>query len=64
MRFSICLSNLVKLKREARKSFLVRRAGKLENLKREMMANNLGTVGQSEMRWERSGEMWSGDVKG
>jgi len=47
-------------------------AGKLENLKTEMVRNKLDIIGLSEIRWEGSGELasdemtlfYSGDVKG
>lgn len=41
----------------------LRRAGKLENLKKEMIINELDILGISEMRWEGSGELWSDDFK-
>ena len=39
------------------------RAGRLENLKREMDRLNLDIVGISEVRWQEEQDFWSGEYR-
>ena len=41
----------------------LRRAGKLENAKREMERNGLDVLGMSEVRWKDNGDVWSGGYR-